>query len=408
MKNVVLFVLASCLLVVSAPAYAIDGCVETPEVPGCNGCPCEACVCELDEWCCENEWDSLCVGECIEDCGGEFCLENCGNGTCDDDGLEDCGTCPADCGCADGEVCQWGECCAPDCEGKECGYDSCGGSCGTCPEGAICNLEDLCEVCTPDCAGMECGGDGCGGDCGECAEGLFCTAGLCVEGGTCEGLCGEGLAGDCYCDEVCAEYGDCCEDVCDWCPELAQCSGCTPDCVDKLCNDDNGCGVACGCEETMQCCEDGTCAVDCGGCVPNCTAKACGPDGCDGSCGECQAGTNCVNGVCTIANGCEDVCVKDEKGCDGNIAWLCVMGASGCTVRTEMICGGVEVCELGACVPGDPGEDPNEDPEPADPGGGDDGGGGTCAMGSIPGSIMPLLALLLMLLPVLRVRRRKE
>ena len=38
--------------------------------------------------------------------------------------------------CSDDEICQAGECvCAPDCEGRVCGDDSCGGSCGTCLEG---------------------------------------------------------------------------------------------------------------------------------------------------------------------------------------------------------------------------------------------------------------------------------
>lgn len=410
MKNTCLFLV--CLVWLTSPAAvlaeAADGCVATPEVPGCNGCACEACVCEADAWCCENEWDGLCVSECVEDCAGDFCLANCGNGTCDDDGIETCDTCPADCGCPVGQICEWGECCQPDCTGKQCGYDGCGGSCGECPEGSLCTLENQCEVCTPDCVDMQCGGDGCGGSCGECAEGLFCADGKCVAGGTCEGLCGEGIPGDCYCDEQCDEFGDCCADVCNFCPELPHCSGCTPDCTDKLCSEDNGCGSPCGCEAEMLCCDDGACKAACTDiCEPQCVGKACGPDGCSGECGQCLAGTKCAEGVCAVDNGCTDVCVQGEKGCDENTAWICVVGAAGCTVRTETVCGGTLVCQLGACVPGDNTEDPDTDPEPADDSGKGGGGSSGCALGAVPGSLVPLLMLLLGLWPVIRLRRRR-
>jgi len=40
----------------------------------------------------------------------------------------------------DGKYCANGQCvsCAPDCEGKECGDNGCGGVCGTCPDGGMC------------------------------------------------------------------------------------------------------------------------------------------------------------------------------------------------------------------------------------------------------------------------------
>ncbi len=42
------------------------------------------------------------------------------------------------------------------------------------------------------------------GECGASAQ------------GTCEGSCG-GTAGSCYCDNLCAQYGDCCADMCEFC-----------------------------------------------------------------------------------------------------------------------------------------------------------------------------------------------
>ncbi len=68
----------------------------------------------------------------------------CGDGSCNGD--EDCGDCIADCG----------TCCTPDCAGKECGNDGCGGSCGDCDilypgEGRVCNAAG---ACVPSTAGI--------------------------------------------------------------------------------------------------------------------------------------------------------------------------------------------------------------------------------------------------------------
>jgi len=40
--------------------------------------------------------------------------------------------------------------CVPDCEGKECGDDGCGGSCGTCAVGCVCSAEGQCLGCGGD------------------------------------------------------------------------------------------------------------------------------------------------------------------------------------------------------------------------------------------------------------------
>ena len=65
------------------------------------------------------------------------------------------------------------------CDGKECGPDGCGGSCGNCtgPQEACSNR--LC-VCQPACDYKACGDDGCGGSCGSCAGGKVCQLGQCV------------------------------------------------------------------------------------------------------------------------------------------------------------------------------------------------------------------------------------
>jgi hypothetical protein len=66
--------------------------------------------------------------------------------------------------------------CVPDCAGRDCGDDGCGGSCGPC-EGGTC-LEGTC--CMPSCGERKCGDNGCGGTCGTCLFGAECVDGACV------------------------------------------------------------------------------------------------------------------------------------------------------------------------------------------------------------------------------------
>jgi hypothetical protein len=59
---------------------AQDGCSETLGVAGCASCGCQDCACTTDPYCCDVQWDALCVEICNEDCGG------CGGGLADDQG----------------------------------------------------------------------------------------------------------------------------------------------------------------------------------------------------------------------------------------------------------------------------------------------------------------------------------
>ena len=152
------------------------------------------------------------------------------------------------------------ESCTPVCDGRECGDDGCGDSCGTCPGAApICTDEGMCvQDCTPSCTGKVCGGDGCGGSCGTCPDGT----------------------------PICNDFGQC----------VAEC---VPDCTGRECGSD-GCGGGCGsCPEAAPICSDaGQCTAEC---APACAGKECGGDGCGGSCGTCTSGT-CLEGLC----GCND------------------------------------------------------------------------------------------------------
>ncbi len=75
--------------------------------------------------------------------------------------------------------------CEPDCEGVECGSDGCGGSCGGCSGGMVCNYAGQCVEegeCEADCSDKQCGNDGCGGSCGTCSEGVCTSDGQCTVG----------------------------------------------------------------------------------------------------------------------------------------------------------------------------------------------------------------------------------
>jgi len=98
----------------------------------------------VGEGCTPNCTDKLCGGD---GCGGE-CPNYCGSQTCDFETGLCIGevACPPP--CLTTEICFNGYCCVPDCEGKDCGLDGCGGECpGEC-EG-FCDQElGICEATT--------------------------------------------------------------------------------------------------------------------------------------------------------------------------------------------------------------------------------------------------------------------
>ncbi len=69
--------------------------------------------------------------------------------------------------------------CYANCVNKECGDDGCGGSCGSCADGAACSFGEC--GCTPACGGKQCGPDGCGGNCGTCEAGTTCVGNICEQ-----------------------------------------------------------------------------------------------------------------------------------------------------------------------------------------------------------------------------------
>lgn len=250
---------------------------------------------------------------CVPDCTGKACGDDGCGGTC--------GECIGDqMGCVEGAcVCQ------PACEGKSCGPDGCNGTCGTCEGAQDECIEGVC-VCQPACEGKNCGEDGCGDVCGTCAGSQDeCIDGVCTCIPACDGL----LCGDDGCGGVCGEcaVGDVCY--------VGAC--CTPKCQGKECGDD-GCGSVCGvCPGAQDVCQQGTCV-----CIPDCAGKLCGSDGCDGKCGDCLAGDVCFDGTCCTPDCTGQVCGDNQ--CGG----FCGNGAQvtqGCPAFNDCV-GDPLLCEL--------------------------------------------------------------
>ncbi len=171
------------------------GACVPPCTPSCEGVACG---------------DDGCGGSCGAcDDGNPCTADACEAGVCQAEAVED-GTACGDGDVCEAGACV--PPCTPSCEGVACGDDGCGGSCGECDDGNPCTadaceagvcqaeaVEDgtacldgwICEAgvcvepCVPSCDGKECGDDGCGGSCGGCDDGSVCTADACGEDGQC-------------------------------------------------------------------------------------------------------------------------------------------------------------------------------------------------------------------------------
>lgn len=279
--------------------------------------------------------------------------------------------------------------CTPNCQGRSCGADGCGGTCGSCPAAHSCDGSSgqcFLPACEPACQGVACGADGCGGVCGECGSGLMCTADrACACVPSCDQrACGDdgcgGSCGSCPSGSVCGLDGSCI---------------CIPECSGKLCGDD-GCGGSCGsCQNGQTCNASG----DACSCVPNCGSRACGDDGCGGSCGTCASMLTCNTRTGACVRNCRTDCngrVCGDDGCGGSCGSSC-SGDDQCNAAGQCVCApnclgracGSDGCggSCGSCangttcdVTGHCGCTPSCDGRSC----GDDGCGGTCGECAAP------------------------
>ncbi len=187
--------------------------------------------------------------------------------------------------------------------------------------------------CVPQCTGKQCGSDGCGGQCGSCNGAYACVANQCVakDANSCAGRCGAFVDNStCQCDDGCVEAGDCCSDRATICtgnnnnpgcgdvPEngicgngfVRYCQAATdkdvPSVVTVQCKAKEACTV--GSDGWASCTPiAGACAPGVQGCQDSQTAQICGADGSwtSSPCSNCQAtpaGVVCGQGAVTSGN----------------------------------------------------------------------------------------------------------
>ncbi|MBM4370776.1 MAG: hypothetical protein FJ098_03935 [Deltaproteobacteria bacterium] len=405
-------------------------------------------------------WDCYCDISCFEygDCCPDICEHcasfpqcgcepDCTGKACGDDGCwGSCGGCPPGYGCNPLFQCEEGLCESED-ETPDC-YGTCGpvdwigdGVCDDGSWGYDFNCEAFgfdggdCGPCLPSCEGKACGDDGCGGSCGACPAGQVCAGGLCSAPLDCLGLygCLIGCGDDYACTNSCFDAGTAeAQDLLNafgLCLETAGYFECLPDddpCLDAavaLCQDEiqaclhgdldcpgvTGCMVACA-EDDPNCvplcywsgsieaqaaydamidcvtaacgeapseecwdqvmaaaCQAETAACGVVPCVPACDGKVCGDDGCGGSCGACPGEMLCDNGLCTDCipscgeeqecgdDGCGGSCGECFPGlacvenlCStvpGGFGWPCSV-AGDCASTYCMDMGGVDLCTV--------------------------------------------------------------
>jgi len=248
-----------------------------------------------------------------------------------------------------------------------------------CDEGGCAYAADPACPCTPDCAGKECGDDGCGGSCGECD--LLADYEVCGENGQC--VCAYLECGE----TCCADKESCLVPNGEGEPSEAQCVACDPECTlgEEGCSNPatrwecisgpGGCPIMaeweCGPDAT---CEEGECA-GCG----DCAGKECGSDGCGGSCGECKQYYTCQDGLCKPEPGGPFWPCENNYEC--NSGW-CIETDEGnlCTMPCIEDCPGDWTCEpvsagpdlVYICLP------PTCEPDCGGKECGDDGCGGSC------------------------------
>jgi hypothetical protein len=152
---------------------------------------------------CEGDGAGTCFGPAwlcaCNDCANEGCVDPC-RGV----GYEGC--------CDEGDVvsCENGGLVKYDCRNSGCGWNDAGGyyDCDTEGEEPSGTFPIACFACAPQCDGRACGDDGCGGSCGTCAAGVGCVDGACRQD------CSDCTPGEIACDGTVAWI---CNDPVDGC-----------------------------------------------------------------------------------------------------------------------------------------------------------------------------------------------
>jgi hypothetical protein len=197
-----------------------------------------------------------------------------------------------------------------------------GVNCGADYDSATRPAMDATCSCTPDCAGKTCGPDGCGGNCPPgCGANATCSGNACA----CTVLaCGTSC---CAAGQVC--YQDAC---------------CSAACGGKQCGPD-GCGGSCGtCQGSLACDASGTCG--CSGGLTACGTACVNTQSDVQNCGGCDH--PCTSPQVCAAGSCSDTCQIGYENCSGSCAHLPTdpTHCGGC----DVVCSPGASCEAGQCV----------------------------------------------------------
>ena len=350
------------------PDNTLNSCEGACDGQAPGGCWCDD-QCEVNEDCCPDK-DDQCGGASCESLGlpGGSCNFLSNNTKCLESDVYSClDQGPFSCWVLTNDCTEGFKCTDPLLGDAKCVVDdgspvnSCAGKCGAQASGG-CWCDAKCEQNNDCCADKEeaCGGTTCealgvaGGACGllsgdkcedgspwncvdqgpvscwvqiaTCAANEVCVDPLlseahCIEddddpANSCVGVCGQQAPGGCWCDDKCAENGDCCNDKDDecgaaTCESLGHALGSCGFFSGSKCEDnqpydcteigDLDCWVQTAVCEDGQECEDpfGTAGAQCKG-----EAEP-GPDSCVGFCGD-QAPGGCW---------CDDLCAESEDCC---------------------------------------------------------------------------------------------
>lgn len=357
------------------------------KICGSDGCGGSCGTCPMDTECDETV-DPVVCSECVPKCmhpPDYIWPMECGPNQCPT-GCMDAGIkpCSKSSDCDAGQQCNvlTGMC-------VECG------SCGFCPPGYVCDVETVidpefyvCGGCIPNCAGKECGGNGCGGYCGMCPSGWDCVDGICEKPCNPTAGCFGKECGPNGCPQGCLEpkTEPCAEGIC---PANMECNSETQTCEVLQCGQFGECPAGSVCDPDQNLCT--TCG-NCGNCSDDsycalgniCMTKPetdicdennweCGPDGSGGSCGTCPDGEQCIGGKCQ-ESACVPLCVGKlcgDNGCGGECGscapaefcdeprycenclvdcWFVDCGPSAC--GNTCLCPDYEICSDGQCMEG--------------------------------------------------------
>ena len=192
------------------------------------------------------------------------------------------------------------------------------------------------DVCTPNCEGKECGDDGCGGTCGECDDEDLCDGEEICE----DGQCIDGTALDCDDGNVCTD--DSCEAL-QGCVHVAldgePCEDGNPCTLDDVCVDDDCQGGAWNSCDDENPCTDDSCKVGAG-----CQNDAV-PDGAEPACDD---GNPCTEDLCASGDCANPLLPLDQLVIED---CLCEEDADCADLNDDNLCNGSLICDTEAEVP---------------------------------------------------------